>query len=49
MLSVHNVGMKLNLNCFPDDVIHVSGFGGEAGNVTLLDVVPQVDTVLHHG
>jgi hypothetical protein len=49
MLPVHTAGMGLNLSCFPDDAIHVSGFGGEAGSVTLFDMVPQVDTVLRRG
>jgi hypothetical protein len=49
MLHLHTVGLELILNCFPDDVIHISGFGGEAVNVALLDVVPQVDTVLWRG
>jgi hypothetical protein len=33
MHPVHIVGMELNLNCLPDDAIHVSGFGGEDGGV----------------
>jgi hypothetical protein len=28
ILPAHTVGMELNLNCLPDDVIYVSGFGG---------------------
>jgi hypothetical protein len=36
--------MELNLNQLSDDVIHISGFGGEDGGV-----VPQVDTVHRHG
>jgi hypothetical protein len=41
--------MVLNLNRLPDDVIQVSGFGGEDGSVVYLNAVPQVDTVLCHG
>jgi hypothetical protein len=33
ILPVHIVEMELNLNRFPDDAIHVSGFGGEDGGV----------------
>lgn len=33
IFPVHIVGMELNINCFPDDAIHGSGFGGEEGGV----------------
>jgi hypothetical protein len=38
--------MELSLGRLPDDGINVSGFGGRDGCVILLDVMPQVDTVL---
>jgi hypothetical protein len=31
IISVHTVGMMLNLSYLPDFVIHVSGFGREDG------------------
>jgi hypothetical protein len=38
--------MDLNLNCLPDDAVHISGFGGEYAGVMDLDVVPEADAVL---
>jgi hypothetical protein len=48
ILPVHILGMELILTLLPDDVIHVSGFGGENGGALCLDAVLQVDTVLRH-
>jgi hypothetical protein len=36
-------------NRLRDDAIHVSEFGGGDGGVMLLELVPQVDIVLHFG
>jgi hypothetical protein len=33
MLLVHVIGMELNLGPLPDDVMQVSGFGGEDAGV----------------
>jgi hypothetical protein len=33
ILTVHIIGMALNLSCLPDDTILVSGFGGEDAGV----------------
>jgi hypothetical protein len=44
-LSVHIVGMVLNLNGLPNDAIHVSGFSGEDGGFVKLSAVSQVDGV----
>jgi hypothetical protein len=31
MLNVRIIGMELNLNCLPDDAVHIFGFdGGDA-------------------
>lgn len=43
ILPVHDVGIKLHLSCLPDDLVHVSGFGGEDIDVLELDLVSQVD------
>jgi hypothetical protein len=48
-LSVHIVGMELNLNVLPNDVIHVSSFSGEDGGIVKLDAVSQVNTEFSHG
>jgi hypothetical protein len=48
-LSVHIVGMELNLNSLPNDAIHVSGFSGEDGGLVKLNVVSQVDGVFSYG
>jgi hypothetical protein len=32
-LSFHNVGTELNLNAFPNNTIHASGFSGEVGGI----------------
>jgi hypothetical protein len=41
--------MEINLNGFPNDAIHVSGFSGEDGGIVKLNAVSQVDTVFSHG
>jgi hypothetical protein len=41
--------MELNLNCLPDDMVHVSGFSGEDIVVLELDAMSQVDAVPCHG
>jgi hypothetical protein len=33
VLPIHIIGMKLDRSHFPDDVIHVSRFGGEDAGV----------------
>jgi hypothetical protein len=48
-LSVHIVGMELNLNGLPDDAVHVSGFSGEDGGFVKLNAVSQVDGVFSYG
>jgi hypothetical protein len=48
-LSVDIVGMELNLNGLPNDVIYVSCFSGEDGGIVKLNVVSQVDAVFSHG
>jgi hypothetical protein len=40
-LSVHVVGMELNLNGLPNDVVHVSGFNGEDGGFVEPNAVSQ--------
>jgi hypothetical protein len=32
-ISVHIVGMELNLNDLPNNAIHVTGFSGEDGGI----------------
>jgi hypothetical protein len=48
-LSVHAVGMELNLNGLPNDAVHVSGFIGEDGGFVELNAVSQVDGVFSYG
>jgi hypothetical protein len=48
-LSAHIVGMELNLNDLPNDVIHLSGFSGKDGGILKSKAVSQVDTVFSHG
>jgi hypothetical protein len=48
-LSVHIVGMELNLNGLPNDVSHVSGFSGKDGGFVKLNAVSQVDGVFSYG
>jgi hypothetical protein len=40
--------MELNLNCLPDDTIHISAVDRVDAGVTELDAVSHVDAVLHH-
>jgi hypothetical protein len=40
--------MELNLNCLPNDAIHVSGFCGEDGGIVKLNMVQQLGYVLDH-
>jgi hypothetical protein len=47
-LSVHIVGMELNLNGLPNDAIHVSGLIGQDGGTVKLNAVSQVDAVFGH-
>jgi hypothetical protein len=47
-LSVHVVGMELNLNDLPNDAIHVSGLGGKDGGAVKLNAMSQVDAVFTH-
>jgi hypothetical protein len=49
ILHVHTVGMEFNLNHLPDDMILVLGFCRKEAGVVRLNVVSQVDTLLHHG
>jgi hypothetical protein len=44
-LSVHIAGMELNLNGLPNDVIHISGLGGEDGGIVKLNVVSILATL----
>jgi hypothetical protein len=39
----------IELHWLPDDMVHVTGFGGEDAGVMKLDAVSQDDTVLCHG
>jgi hypothetical protein len=48
-LSVHIVGIELNLSGLPNDAIHISGFCGEDGGVMKLNVACQVNAVFSHG
>jgi hypothetical protein len=48
-VSVYIVGMELNLNGFPNDAVHVSGFSGEDGGFVELNAVSQVDGVFSYG
>jgi hypothetical protein len=48
-LSVHIVGMELNLNGLPNDAIHVSGFSREDGGFVELNAMSQVDDVFSYG
>jgi hypothetical protein len=47
MLSVHIIGMELNLSCLPDDTVRVSGFSGEDAGGMELDEGSEVDVSLH--
>jgi hypothetical protein len=40
-LTVHIVGMELNLSGFPNDAIRVSGLSGEDGGIEKLNAVSQ--------
>jgi hypothetical protein len=48
-LSVHIVGMELNLDGLPNYAVHVSGFSGADGGIVKLNVVSQVSAVFSHG
>jgi hypothetical protein len=47
-LSVHIVGMELNLNGLTNDAIHISGFSGTYGVSVKLNAVSQVDGVFSY-
>jgi hypothetical protein len=51
--SVHIIGMELNFNCLPSDMIHVSAFDGQNDGVmelmlwlTCLDILVDMLMVL---
>jgi hypothetical protein len=48
-LSVHIVGIELNLSGLPNDANHVSVVGGEDGGIVKLNAVSQVDAVFSYG
>jgi hypothetical protein len=48
ILSVHVVGMVLNLSRFPDDLVHASGFFGQITGVLQLHMMAQVYGVFCH-
>jgi hypothetical protein len=41
--------MEFNLNGFPNDAIHVSGFSGEDGGFVKLNAASQFDDVFSYG
>jgi hypothetical protein len=41
--------LELNLNGFPDDAVHVSGFSGKDGVFVKLDAVSQDEGVFTYG
>lgn len=47
MIHLH-VGRELRVNCFPDDAVHVPGFGGEDAYVMKLNVMSQVEAISQH-
>jgi hypothetical protein len=47
-LSVHIVGMEVNLNGFPNDAIYVSLFSGEDGGFVKLNAMSQDDGVFSY-
>jgi hypothetical protein len=47
-LSVHTVGMELNINGLPNDAVHLSCFSGEDGGFAELIAVSQVDGVFSY-
>jgi hypothetical protein len=47
--SVSIVRADLNLNGFPDNVVHISGFHGEDGGIVELNAVSLVNTVFSYG
>jgi hypothetical protein len=48
-LSVHIVGMELNLNGLPNDAVHVSDFSGEDGGFGERKAASRDDGVLSYG
>jgi hypothetical protein len=47
-LSVHIVGMELNLNRLPNNASRVLGFCGEDGGIVKLNAVSQVDAMFSY-
>ncbi|PNF14549.1 hypothetical protein B7P43_G14957 [Cryptotermes secundus] len=41
--------MQFNLNCLPNDAIHIVGLGGEDGGVLKLNAVYQIDAAFSYG
>jgi hypothetical protein len=48
-LSIHIIGMELNLIGLLNDAIRVSGLSVEDGDTVKLNAVSQVDAVFSHG
>jgi hypothetical protein len=48
-LSFDILRVEFNLNGLPDNVVHISGFGGEDGRIVELNSVSLVDTVFSYG
>jgi hypothetical protein len=48
-LSVHIVGIELNLNGLPNNAIYVSGFSGDNGGIVKLYAVSGVNIVFSYG
>jgi hypothetical protein len=40
--------MEFNLDGLRNDLIHISGFGGEDGGILQLNAVSQIDAVFSH-
>jgi hypothetical protein len=40
-LSLHITGMELNLNCLPDDKIHLFEYGGVYAGIMQLNVMSE--------
>jgi hypothetical protein len=47
-LSVHTVGIELNLNGLPNNAIHVLGFSGKDGGIVKLNAVSRVEAAFSY-
>jgi hypothetical protein len=47
--SVYILKVEFNLNGFPDNAVHISGFRGQDGRIVELNAIYVVDTLFNYG